>query len=175
MPAQYWVSTLRPGYTADGAAYGTATALTAISPTPDTVLGANFLAPGSQIHVVGAGRYSTTATPTVIFGLYYGGIGGTLLAASAAITTGSGVTNLTWRFEADVVVRTDGSSGTAMTTGVVYGVAATAVALVPVSAPVTATIDTTASKSIVLAATWGTNNAANTLTCHFWQVQSVGM
>lgn len=162
------------GVTTDGAALASSTTLTEISAVADLVLGANELLVGSVLRVTAAGRYSTTGTPTLLLGLYYGGVAGVALAASAAITTPSGVTNLTWRLEALITVRSIGSSGTAMAIGEVKGISsATGVNLLPASAPAVATIDTTAAKALVLGAQWGANSASDTITCHQFLVESV--
>lgn len=175
MPGQAWVAPVPPYFwTVDGAAYANATAVTSISPLPDSVLPANFLNVGSRLRVTAAGRFSTTGTPTLILGLYYGLVTGVALGVSAAITTSSGASNLTWRAEWTVDVRTNGASGTAMTTGMVFGVSgATAVNTIPASAPAVATIDTTVSKALEIGATWGTASASNTITCHSYLVESL--
>jgi hypothetical protein len=112
--------------------------------------------------VYAAGRFSTTATPTLLVGLYYGAVAGVAIAATSAITTASGVTNLTWEFECTFRVRTVGSAGTALGTGKLYGVpAATSVNLAPASAP---------AKALTIGAQWGTANASNTITCHHFDV-----
>lgn len=168
---QYWVAPLSPLHTADGSALANSTTLTDISPTPPIVLPANLLEPGSLVRVYAAGRFSTTGTPTLLVGLYYGAVAGTAICATSAITTASGVTNLTWEFEASFRVRTVGTSGTALGTGKLYGVpAATSVNLAPASAPATATIDTTAAKALTIGAQWGTASASNTITCHHFDV-----
>lgn len=175
MASQYWESVLTaPAHIADGAALANSTTLTDINPTPNLTLPANYLTPGSVLKLTASGRFSTTGTPTLLLGAYYGAVAGTALATTGALTTASGVTNLTWRFEAYISVRTVGSSGTAITTGWAAGItAATAVALVPASAPATATIDTTGAKAITLGAQWGTASASNTITCHQFLIESL--
>lgn len=129
---------------------------------------------GSLVRFVAAGRFSTTATPTLLIGLYYGAVAGTAIMTTGAITTASGVTNLTWRFEGEFRVRTVGSSGTALGTARMHGVpSATAVNLAPASAPATATIDTTAAKALTIGAQWGTSSASNTITCHHFDLELV--
>lgn len=126
------------------------------------------------MRVYAAGRFSTTGTPTLLVGLYYGAVAGVAICATSAITTASGVTNLTWEFEASFRVRTVGTSGTALGTGKLYGVpAATSVNMAPASAPATATIDTTAAKALTIGAQWGTSSASNTITCHHFDVDLV--
>lgn len=172
---QTWEASLSAGmHIADGAALANSTTLTDISPTPIVTLGANSLLPGSKLRVTAYGRFSTTGTPTLLLGAYYGAVAGTALATTGALTTASGVTNLTWKFQVIISVRTIGSSGTAIAIGEAAGItAATATALVPASAPAAATIDTTSAKSLTLGAQWGTASASNTITCHSFDVESI--
>lgn len=180
MEHQSWVELANsPAPVADGTALASSATIGIISPNsttnPPFVIAANRLFPGAALRVTAAGRYSTTGTPTLTFGLYLGGTGGVALAASAAITTGSGVTNLTWRAQFELLVRAIGTSGTVMTTGVISGVTAAAVAMVPASAPAVATIDTTASKTLDLTATWSASSASNTITCHSFLVEGLNL
>ena len=171
---QYWVAPLSPLHTADGAAYASATALTDVSPTPNIVLPANTLEVGSLLRFEAFGRYSTTTTPTLLIGIYYGAVAGVAIAATAALTTPSSVTNNSWYLRGQARVRSVGSSGTILGAISVEGVsAAAAVNLGPATAPATAAIDTTAAKALTVGAQWGTNNAANTLTCHHFAVELV--
>src|SRR6185295_7919790 len=48
---------------------------------------------GAQLRVKGWGVMSNTGTPTVILGLYYGGVAGTALVASTAKTTTTAMAN----------------------------------------------------------------------------------
>lgn len=61
---------------------------------------ANDPAAGAVYLLRMAGVYSDTGTPTLAFGLRYGGAAGTSIAAIAAITLGSGVTGVPWDAEA---------------------------------------------------------------------------
>jgi hypothetical protein len=166
-----------PQPTAAGAAYSTSTTLTDVSPAPQYVLPANFLQAGSALRFTAFGVLSTTVTPTILLGIYYGGVAGVALAASAAITTGSGVTNVPWRLELVTTVRTTGATGTAMSQGIVNlgtSVSAINTAPIPATALATVTIDTTAAKALTVGAQWGTSSASNTLTCHGFYVESMG-
>ena len=178
MPMMTWESLLNsPQATAAGTALASSTTLTDISPAPQFVLPANFLQAGSALRLTAFGVFSTTATPTLLLGFYYGGVAGVALAASAAITTGSGVTNVPWRLEATTTVRSVGSSGTAMTHGILNlgtSVSAVNTAPIPATALATVTIDTTAAKAITVGAQWGTSSPSNTVTCHGFYIESLG-
>ena len=172
MEHQTWVEVGNsPIPTADGTALASSVSLTAISPNsttnPPFTIAANRLFPGAALRVTAYGRLSTTLTPTLNLGLYYGGTAGTALGTTGAITMTSGVTNVPWKLEALIVCRSIGTSGTLFTQGTVHGISGTAgvsVVPIPASAPAAVTVDTTASKTLDLGATWGTSSASNTIT-----------
>lgn len=174
MPRQYWTAPIGPMHTVDGTAYASSTTLTDVSPAPQIVIPANTLEQGVVMRVTAFGRFSTTGTPTLTLGVYYGGVAGVALAVTSAVTTPSGVTNRTWRFEGDFRVRTPGASGTIIGVGVAENITTGATDMAPATAPATATIDTTTAKALTLGAQWGTNSASNTLTCHHFDVELVG-
>lgn len=172
MPIQSWTAVLSEPYVADGTAYASSTTVTDVSPAPNTIIPANSLLPGSQLLVKAAGKFSTTGTPTLNLGVYYGGVAGTALCTTGALTTISGAANTTFDFEALLVCRSIGATGSIFAIGHVRGVTAiTASALAPASAPaVVGSLDTTAAKALTFGATWGTNSASNTLTCNLFTV-----
>ena len=178
MPMMTWESLLNsPQPTAAGTALNTSTALTDISVAPQFTLPANFLQAGSSLRFTAFGVFSTTVTPTLLLGVYYGGVAGVALAATTAITTGSGVTNVPWRIELNTTIRTTGTSGTAMSQGnVMLGTSVSAVTTVPLPqiALATVTVDTTAAKTLTIGAQWGTSSASNTITLHGFYVESLG-
>jgi hypothetical protein len=70
---------------------------------------------GRGIHVTARGILSSTATPTYTFATRTGAAGSTTTAnilGSAALTTGSGVSNQLFDFEGDVIMETIGAAGT---------------------------------------------------------------
>lgn len=166
-PLTVWTSN-----TADGSALASSTNEAIISPATDFTIPQNTLAVGNMFTICAGGKFSTTATPTLTFTLRYGGLAGTSLAASAAITTPSGAANLTWQLNAQLNIRTTGASGTVMTVGSVAGVsAATTLNLIPATTPATATIDTTTNTStLVLTAKWSASSASNTIICNQWVI-----
>lgn len=69
---------------------------------------------GRGIRIVARGILSSTGTPTYTFTCRLGSEGSTTAAivlGSAALTTGSGVSNQPWEFEGDVILRTLGATG----------------------------------------------------------------
>lgn len=168
MARQYWVSPLPPFGVADGTALATSTTLTDISPAPPIVIPANQLEIGTEIEVEACGQFSTTATPTLLIGAYYGAVAGVALAASAATTTGSGAAAWPWIYRYRGVVRAVGSAGSINGQALLM-LGTSLTAFTPVACPATAgartvTIDTTAAKAVTVGAQWGTSSASNTIT-----------
>lgn len=167
MPVQSWTAVISPPYIADGAAYSTSTTLTDVSPTPNTIIPAMYLLPGTILEVAASGRFSTTGTPTLNLGVYHGGVAGTALCTTGTVTTSSGAANNTFDVIARLHVRSIGSAGSIFAVGRAHGIASPSAVLMPATAPaVVGSLDTTAAKAITLGATWGTNSASNTLTVH---------
>ena len=170
MPSQSWVALVNgPVPTVDGGPLASSAALTAISPVPDATIRNNTLDVGTVLRCTAFGRLSTTGTPTLLLGAYYGGASGIqMLAGAAPITCGpAGLTNVAWTFEGLFVVRSIGAAGTVIGTAKLAGISGpNNVDIAPATAPTAATIDTTAGKTIVIAAQWGTSSPSNTITCH---------
>lgn len=168
-----------------GAAYKKSTTLTDISPGGNTAgqaltIPASFLVPGNILSYRAAGIFSTTSAPTIILGLYYGGVAGVALAETVAITTVSGGANITWMLEATSRVVSTGTSGKILTQGSVVGVEAKSLAgtsagttMMPEESSTAgeATINTSESKILTVGAKWGTESESNTITCYQWLVE----
>ena len=70
---------------------------------------------GRGIRIVARGILSSTGTPTYTFTIRAGAAGAintAILLGTAALTTGSGVTNQIWEMQGDVVLTTMGAAGT---------------------------------------------------------------
>lgn len=177
MASQFWEVPLNAPLLGAGTAYNTSTTLTDVSPAPQYVLPANSLIVGSHIRVTAAGTFSNTGTPTLLLGIYLGGVAGVALAATGATTTTTAATNWPWRIRVAFTVRTIGATGTLMPVGgyLFLATSLTNYSVIPVPATALANVtrDTTASNIISLGAQWGTSNAANTLTCHSFLVEGV--
>lgn len=173
MSRLYLRSPLPPFHTADGTAYNTSITLTDISPAPQIVPAAvTMLEPGMEIEINAYGEFSTTATPTLLLGLYWGGVAGVALAASTAITTGTGAAAWPWQLYYRGRIRSVGAAGSIKGEGTLsLGTSLTgfAVSAIPTTqAARTVTIDTTGTgaKALTVGAQWGTSAAANTITCY---------
>lgn len=169
MTRQYWSAPLPPFHIADGVALASSTTLTDISPAPQITLPGNLLEPGSEIELWASGQFSTTGTPTLLLGLYFGGVAGAALAASSAVTTGSAAAAWPWQLYYRGTVRSIGASGSIKGQGRLFlGTSLTALSLRAIpetSAGRTVTIDTTTAKTLTVGAQWGTSSASNTITC----------
>lgn len=159
---------------------GTAVASTAAETIlfPNVTVPANYMQDGRTLRIRAFGQYSNTGTPTMIFGLRWGGVAGTLLAKTAAITTPSGVTAAGWEVMCMIQTRSNGATGTIMANGhaIVYAAVATTVASATGNAAVTpmmnggtvtpavATVDLTADTALSLTLTWSASSSSNTAT-----------
>lgn len=183
MSRQFWSETL-VWATSSGTAVNTTTTETILF--PNVTIPANFMQDGRTLRLTAYGVYGTTSTPSLTFKLRWGGVAGTVMAATGANVMTSGVgggASMTadWSLEAIIQTRSNGSSGTLMTMGQViyytstlgtagtvtqYGMPAILVSGAsgaPGTAATTSTCDLTADTALSLTATWGTSNAANNI------------
>jgi len=167
MSRQFWGETLAWA-TADGTAVANTTTETIIF--PNITVPANYLQDGRVLRLKAFGKLSTAGTPTITFAIRFGGVSGTLLATTEAITNGSGVSNVNWSIEALIQVRSNGSSGTLLVMGEAkVHTSSTAVSqnVFSVSgydAPAAVTVDLTADTALSITADWSAASASNTLT-----------
>jgi hypothetical protein len=182
--------------TASGTAIAASTTETILF--PNITIPANFMADGRVLRLRAWGGYGTTATPTLTFTIRWGGVAGTVLAKTAALTTtsavggGASMTAL-WEVEATIQTRVNGAAGvgslftcgtvitytsTAPTAGTVtnYGLAMPLASgstggTTPVA--VSSGVDLTADTALSLTATWSANNAANSIQGHIYIVESL--
>lgn len=181
MSRQFWSETLAWA-TASGTAIATSTTETILF--PNITIPANYLQDGRVLRGRAFFAYGTTATPTLIFTIRWGGVAGTVLSKTAANVMTSAVgggASMTAMGDIEFFVQTraNGSSGSLMTNGVVdyftstLGTAGTVAnygMTMPIASgstggttPVAVTADLTADTALSLTATWGTSNAANSV------------
>lgn len=178
MPIQTWEALVGnvPGVGA-GTALASSASLTDISPAPQIVLPANYLYENQRLRIKGYGIYSSTSTPTLLLGIYYGGVAGANpLGASAANAVASGASNYPWKIQLEIYVRTVGSSGTVWCNGQVdVGSSLTAYTsyALPSSQTQPITINTTAANALTIGAQWGSNSSSNTITCEDFYVEAI--
>jgi hypothetical protein len=161
-----------------GTALANTTTATDISPAPQVTIPANYLFVGQRLRITGYGIYSTTGTPNLTLGIYYGGVAGTLLAGTAANATASGAASYPWKITLDIYVRSAGSSGSVWCNGQCdVGSALTTYTgyALPNSQtqPITG-LSTTTANALTIGATWGTASSSNTITCEDAYVETLG-
>lgn len=163
-----WVIESNNGLTNGAIFLATAGATVANTVTETTVIGsgigtltlpANFFRVGKTFRLTAMGFVSTTGTPTLNLRQK---LGSTVITATGAVTTGSGLANALLSVSTLLTCRTVGASGTVIAAGQA-GIGTVNAGLYPTSGT-TVTIDTTASQAIGLTAEWGTASASNTLT-----------
>lgn len=125
---------------------------------------ANWLSVGSSFRLKGGGVFSTFLTPgnvTVRIKL-----GGVTIATGTISNILASATNSGFDFEAIVVCRTIGASGTVMANGIAtYETGTLARGTLSLNnAGATSTIDTTANAAFDVTYQWATANASNTVT-----------
>ncbi len=172
---QMWEAVLNTPGQGAGAAYASSAAATDVSPAPQFMsqtFGSNVYV-GQRFKFTAWGIFSNTGTPTLNLGIYYGGVAGTALATSGAVTTTTGATNWWWRIEVDSEVITLGSSGAIRSYGWIdIPTSATAVTRQQMSATAQdVTVNTTTNSALTVGATWGTSSASNTLTLKGYRIQ----
>ena len=125
MSRQYWEETLAWA-TASGAAV--AATITETILFPNVTIPANYLQDGRSLRIRAIGQHSTagSGTVTLLFGLRWGGVGGTILCKSAAITQLISLTAAVWDLDIILTTRSNGASGTVMANGIARVYEATA-------------------------------------------------
>ena len=181
MSRQFWKETLTWATTSGTAIANTVTETILF---PNVTIPANYMQDGRCLHLKAYFKYGTTATPSLIFSLRWGGVAGTVLAKQAVNVTTSAIgggasMTATGELELFIQTQTNGATGTLMSNGcsLLYtGVLLTAGTVTnygqpaPIvsgstggSTPVAVTADLTADTALSLTATWGTANAANSI------------
>jgi hypothetical protein len=164
---QYWEE-LIAWATSDGTAVADTTTETIVF--PNVTLPANYMQDGRALRLRSFGKLSTTGTPTMTWAVRWGGVSGTLLATTEAVTMGSGMANVNWSLDIEIQTRSNGATGTLLVFGdlrVHTSSTAVAVNVFSVSgydAPAAVSADLTADTALSLTADWSAQSASNTLT-----------
>lgn len=183
MSRQSWVE-LIAWATADGTAVANTTTETIIF--PNITIPSNYMADGRVLRHRAQGRLSSVTAPTIRFRLRWGGVAGTVLWDSGAITTNSGTAAL-WETVIEIQTRANGATGTLFCIGpcTVGSAAAPTVASATGApaygiygsagddTPAAVTVDLTADTALSLTATWSVASASNTLTGHNLFIESM--
>jgi hypothetical protein len=169
--------------TADGTAIQATTTEAIIF--PNITIPANFMADGRVLRLKVYGRHGTTGTPTLTFAVRWGGVSGTIIAQSGALTCGSGITAAPWEMEVLIQVRSNGATGSVFCMGHVMcwddavgstGSATNAPGIAALTSagaatPAAVTVDLTADTALSVTADWSANSASNTLTGHIYTIE----
>lgn len=184
MSRQFWQETLAWA-TADGASVNTTTAETIVF--PNITIPANYMQDGRALRLNAYGRWGSTATPTQTWRIRWGGVAGTILSQSGAITTGSGVTAGQWSLSSILQTRSNGSSGTIFNQGeITLGEdAAPAMGTVTnyncgsfmgsagVATPAAVTVDLTADTALSLTVQHSASSSSNLVIGHIYVIESL--
>lgn len=114
------------------------------------------------------GIVSDTGNPTVQLQIKLGSV---VIGDTGGNTLGN-VTNDHWILEVEFVVRTEGVTGTIMSSGGFFTEQGDHFGLINIAA---LTIDTTTSQTIDATIIWGAANVSNTITCQIAQVEMVNV
>jgi hypothetical protein len=161
-----------PFNTAIGAAFNTFTARQFCDPLPVPVILPYQMRPGTRLKIEAEGEYSTTGTPTLVWGIALGIPGATgalatpiVLAESSVITTPSGAAAFDWRLEYKGVVTATGTAGSITGTGTLeQGITLTTRTSFPIPITLalrTVAIDTTIARGVGMVFTFGTSSVSN--------------
>lgn len=137
---------------------------------PNVTIPANYMQDGRRMRGECAGKLSTTATPTMTWAIRFGGVAGTVLATTEAITMGSGVTNVNWSMKFRLQTRSNGATGTLLCFGELFVHTAAGTVLQNVfgvsgyDAPAAATVDLTADTALSITGDWSAASTSNTIT-----------
>jgi hypothetical protein len=131
------------------------------------------------------GIISTTGTPTIAFGTYFGVVVGTIatmLCITPTITTASGLANVNWYYKAlGRTVQSSQDTSTTLVTGILFGnieVLAASIAGEPLqyavnaTPPTAVTTDLSTAACLDIEATWGTSAAGNSITTNYYELTS---
>lgn len=181
MSRQFWAEIVA-WVTADGTAISATTTETIIF--PNITIPANYMQDGRALRFTAYGRH-TSAGQTLTFRMRWGGVSGTVICASPAVT-GPTATAGIWAHEGIIQTRSNGSSGTVFGINSVVvcddaahsaGSATSLPALglggsAGVATPAAVTVDLTADTALAMTCTFGTAGS-NALTGHIYILEAL--
>lgn len=172
------VNTVNPFPTGLGAAFASFTARQDVSDQPLPVINANQLRAQTKLRIHAIGEFSTTGTPTLVWGLYIGtaaAVISTVIAESSVITLGNNAASWPWEMQWSGKCTANGVSGSVTGSGhLIYGTSLTAVTVVPIPITLalrTFTWDTTIQRCVGVCATYSASSASNTFKTYDLTVQ----
>jgi len=142
-----------------------------------------FKTEGASWMQEGMGVISTTLTPTIAFGTYFGVVVATIttvLCITPTITTASGLANINWYYRAfGRTALVNGATSTSLVTGMLFGdieVLGATIAAEPIqyavnaTPPTAVTTDFSTQVCLDLKATWGTSSVSNAITTNYYEL-----
>lgn len=146
---------------------------------PNLTVPANYMQDGRAMRSTLSGRVGATGTPTLTFKIRWGGVSGTILAQTAAVTLAA-VTAAIFRIELEIQTRSNGSSGSLFVIGQVNWGATIKTTNTPdmmgsagATVPAAVTADLTADTALSITADWSAADASNSLTGHNYLLESL--
>lgn len=193
MSRQYWSETVQ-SITSSGATVASTAVETILA--PNVTIPANYMQDGRTLRLRAWGQYGTTATPSCVISLRWGGVGGTILGKTGLNVLTSGVgggasMTANWSMEAIIQTRSNGATGTVWTMGDIVWYTSTLttagtvtqygmpVALIsgttgaPGTAAAVSTVDLTADTALSFTALWSASNAANSIKCDIMTIEAL--
>lgn len=132
-----------------------------------------------------SGVISTTGTPTIAFGTYFGTAASTIttvLCITPTITTASGLANINWKWIAEGrTIAVSETTSSMLVTALLFAdieALGTTIATEPIqyavnaTPPTAVTTDLSSAVFLDLKATWGTSSSSNTITTNFYTLTS---
>jgi hypothetical protein len=175
----YWVAPVPPQNFADGTAF-TGLTLQDISPTPARTIGAFVPEQGTGLRLRAFGEYtSTSATPTLTLGFYWGGFGGVALAAATGVAISASAVAWPWMMEWEGEFRLLGGTGSVKGMGLLrMGSSLTAfnaeIGIPATQALRTVTVSTAAAQAVTVGANWSSATGTPSITCYRLLLEMVG-
>lgn len=174
MSRQYW-SELLSWATADGATISATTTETIIF--PNVTIPANFMQDGRVLRVSAYGRH-TSAAQTSTFRLRWGGVAGTVITATGAVTATTATLGL-WSMIAVIQTRSNGATGTVFGMGdmIIYddvtgGTLQGGMGSAGFTTPAAVTLDLTADTALSITYQLGTAGS-NTCIGHIYLIEAL--
>ena len=177
MSRQYFMETI---WWATSSGTAVANTVTETIIFPNVTIPGNYMQDGRALRLRVQGQHSTlgSGTVTLTFRLRWGGVSGTVMALTGAITQVISLTAAAWDLDILVQTRSNGSSGTVMAIGTarVFGATAPTIgsatgapAIAPMTqggqtTPAVATLDLTADTALAISVQHGAASSSNTLT-----------
>jgi hypothetical protein len=159
------------------------TSTTVANTTTETTLAtftipANDAIAGAVYKITAWGTASTTGTPTMTFQARLGGVAGSAIAQSGAVTTASAASAKPWRAEVFLSCLTTGVSATwfgnmTCQCGFTLGAGVFLNPSTTIDGGAQFTLDSTVARDLVITGKWSAASASNTITCRGFSAMRV--